>query len=304
MTLRTSISLIFYALVIVFFGFYLRDLEFAALAQLEVRWSLLALGIVLGVLQRMLFPLVWVVILRSMGAVVRDYAEYNFVYAKAWLGRYIPGKVAMIAARIYFAERLGASRAMIAVSTLLEIGVQLLVAAVVGVAAIASLGSVFDAIRQYAVATYLLIGVLAFLLLPPVFNVLLRLAYRILHRHDPGDPPHVRTATVAKGIVGFLGVSVAIGLYVNVMTAAVAPQLLEHYVFIWGMYSLAGALGMVFVFAPSGLGVREAIQLPLLCLLIPKETAVAIVVLIRLAETSVDLGFYGLSAAISRWRRR
>lgn len=297
---KTAISVLFYALVVAFLVYYLWGLELSALSAVRIGWGYLILGIALAIAQRFLFPLVWVVIVRDMGVRVRNYAEYNLVYAKAWLGRYIPGKVAMVAARIYFSERLGAPRAVITVSTLLEIGVQLLVAAVVGILGVATLGSVYEEIREFAMVTYAMIGVLSFLLFPPVFNLLLRIAYAVFDRSGKAKIPSVRTLTVTKGIVGFMVVLAMLGVYVNFMAAAIAPELLHHYVFVWGTYSLAGVLGMAFVLAPGGLGVREAIQLPLLSLLIPKEVALAVVVMNRLAETCVDLGFYALSALIAR----
>jgi uncharacterized membrane protein YbhN (UPF0104 family) len=302
MSAKTAISLLFYAVVIAFLVYYLRGLELSALSGVRIGWGYLILGIALAIAQRFLFPLVWVIIVKDMGVRVRDYAEYNLVYAKAWLGRYIPGKIAMVAARIYFSERLGAPRSVITVSTLLEIGVLLLVAAVVGILGIATLGNVYEEIREYAVITYAMIGVLSFLLLPPIFNVLLRIAFAVFDRSGKAKIPSVHTLTVTKGIVGFIVVVAVMGVYINLMAAAIAPELLDYYVFVWGTYSLAGVLGMAFVFAPSGLGVREAVQLPLLSLLIPKEVALAVVVMNRIAETCVDAGFYALSVLIARLR--
>jgi uncharacterized membrane protein YbhN (UPF0104 family) len=289
-----------------YFGLYLRNLEWHALRELEIGWTWLAAGILVGVVHRLCFPAVWVWIVSDLGVTIRRYAEYNFVYAKSWLGRYLPGKVAMVAARIYFAERLGARRSVIAVSTVMELGVQLLVAAAVGVIGIATMGDVIGVVDDYRYITYALIAIISVMLLPFVFNRLLGIGFRVLDKAKrataPTEIPEVSARTVTKGIVGNLIVAAVLGVYINLLVAAVDSSLWPYYVFIWGTYSLAGVLGMVFVLAPSGLGVREAVQLPLLTLIVSKEAALAMVVLNRLAEVAIDLIFYVLSMWLNRGR--
>jgi uncharacterized membrane protein YbhN (UPF0104 family) len=49
---------------------------------------------------------------------------------------------------------------------------------------------------------------------------------------------------------------------------------------------------MIAVFAPSGLGVRDGIQLVLLSLIFPNEIALAITIFSRLWSAAVDVLFY------------
>ncbi len=66
-----------------------------------------------------------------------------------------------------------------------------------------------------------------------------------------------------------------------------------------GAASLAGAASMLAIFAPSGIGVREGIQLVLFSLIMPKELALAVTIITRLWSVGMDFVFFGLSRLIA-----
>lgn len=300
---RRAITWAFYAVVAAILVAYLMRLDLASLASIRIGWRYFALALVVGLVQRLLIPLVWVIMLRSLGVKVRRYASFNFVYAKAWLGRYVPGKVAMIAARVYFADELGASRGAIAVSSLAELGAQLLVGGVVGLLGVASIAGSSDTIAPYMPLIYGLIAALGVLLWPSVFNRLMRLLYKVFRRPTEGMP-EVSVRTLAAAVCGFVVVFGVTGIFAVLLAASVNPVAFDHALFVFGVYALAGVLGMAFVFAPSGLGAREAVQLPLFALVFSPEDAVAIVLVSRVAELATDALFYGASALWSRLATR
>lgn len=301
--LRRAITIGFYGLVGALLVAYALNLDLGALASMRLGWHYLALALLVGLGQRLLIPAVWVLILRQLGVKVRRYAAFNFVYAKAWLGRYVPGKVAMVAARVYFADELGASRSVIAVSSLAEIGAQLLVSGAVGLLGIASLAGSIDTIAPYVPLTYALMVGLALFLWPPIFNASMHLLFR-LFRRSTADMPRVTAGALAWAVGGFLVVSVATGGLAILLAASVDPIAFDYPFFVWGAYSLASVLGMAFVFTPSGIGAREAIQLPLFALVLSPEAALAFVILSRLTELAMDGLFYGVSALWSRLASR
>jgi hypothetical protein len=299
---RRVVTVVFYAIVAALLALYVARMDFAALARIRIDWRWFGTALVVGVAQRLLIPLTWVLMLRNLGVNVGRYANFNFVYAKAWLGRYMPGKVAMVAARVYFAEELGASRRVVAVSSVAELGAQLLVMASAGVIGIASLARSFETFAPYRPVTYAMIGVLAFVLWPPVFNRLMRFAFVLLRRPVDAQPT-VSAGTLAWAVLGFSWVSAATGVLAVLLAASVDPVAFEYPVFIWGAYNIAGALGMAAVFAPSGLGAREAVQMPLFLLVFSPEAALAIAVVSRLAELVIDALFYGVSMLAARRAR-
>lgn len=301
--MRRAITWAFYAAVAAVLVVYVARIDFASLASIRIGWHYLALALVAGLGQRLLIPLVWVLMLRSLGVKVRRYASFNFVYAKAWLGRYVPGKVAMVAARVYFADELGASRSVIAISSVAEIGAYLFVTGAISLLGVASIAGSNDAIAPYLPLTYAFIAALAVLLWPPIFNGLMRLLFK-LFRRPTADMPLVTARTLAWAVAGFLVVSVITGVLAVLLAASVDPVAFDHAFFVWGAYSLASVLGMAFVFTPSGIGAREAIQLPLFALVVSPEAAVAIALVSRVAELAADALFYGVSALWSRLAAR
>lgn len=56
---------------------------------------------------------------------------------------------------------------------------------------------------------------------------------------------------------------------------------------------------MLAIFAPSGIGVREGIQLVLFSLIMPKELALAVTIITRLWSVGMDFVFFGLSRLIA-----
>src|SRR5690242_13319516 len=95
---RWLISTVFFGLILLFLVIYIRSLDWNTLTSLDVDWSKLGIAVVLGLLFLFLGAYIWRVILKALGATnVPDFPTTNAVYAKAWMGRYIPGTVTWIA---------------------------------------------------------------------------------------------------------------------------------------------------------------------------------------------------------------
>jgi uncharacterized membrane protein YbhN (UPF0104 family) len=75
-------------------------------------------------------------------------------------------------------------------------------------------------------------------------------------------------------------------------------DLTSNYFYLVGAGALAGSIGMLAVFAPSGLGVREGILVVFLSALFPREAILMILVVMRLTATVADLGFFLVSKGI------
>lgn len=67
-----------------------------------------------------------------------------------------------------------------------------------------------------------------------------------------------------------------------------------------GAFNLAGAIGMLAIAVPSGLGVRDGIQLILLGVIMPPEIALAITVAARLWSLLIDVLFFVIAAVLHR----
>ncbi|MBI2308628.1 MAG: hypothetical protein HYU78_15175 [Rhodocyclales bacterium] len=214
------------------------------------------------------------------------------VYAKSLLGRYIPGKIFMFAARGTASRQLGLSLPQILSTSVAE--------AILALLAAATVGSVLILLSGTLGATPQVIGALS---LPIMLGtVVFRLA----------DPLRLLQIVSGRGprCDWFLGWSrqVTVLALRRACLFALAAQLLSGAGFLawaltapvmisWsdglrvaGSFPLAGVVG-VLALTPAGIGFREAAQLPLIGKLFDNEEFALLIVGARLLELVADLGF-------------
>jgi uncharacterized membrane protein YbhN (UPF0104 family) len=295
------IPLVFYVLLIAFLVLYLRSVDFSKLTHLHLSWWYLGLASLLSLCSRYLGTFTWLVILRSLGARnVHLQKQLIYVYAKAWMGRYIPGTAPWILGKIYFASKHGISKQKLAISSLLEGGLEIVTLLVFSLALL-----IFDQ-RLNVLGTgfkVLMVGVAVtgiVVLIPAVFNRLIRAAYRLIRRKDIEGEHLATNQTILRGTSLYLFNSMINGTSLFFIAKGVDPALAFHNItFAMGAASLAGAASMLALFAPSGLGVREGIQLVLFSLIMPRELALAVTIITRLWSVGLDFVFFGLSRLIA-----
>ncbi len=292
----------YYAALAVFVVLYVRRLDFTVLAGWTVDLRFLAAATVFALAYRAWGVFTWTEMLRGLGArITSPPAEIAYVYAKAWMGRYLPGKVTWILGKVWFGAGLGISPERLAVGALVEATQQI---AITMLLALALLGldprlDVFSTAQRGA----LVAGAVALLLMmhPRLFNWAISQARGLLRRPTGEAVAVVRGATLFYG-AGLQTVAFLItGLSYFLLARAVDATLsVSHLPFIIGTFNLAGAIGILAVFAPSGLGVREGVQLLLLPLVMPAELALVLTAVTRLWSTGVDLLFFALTQLLRR----
>jgi uncharacterized membrane protein YbhN (UPF0104 family) len=292
-----AIPPLFYALLVLFLVLYLHSVDFSKLAHLHLNWWYLLLASILALATRYLGTYTWVVILRTLGAQNLHLSkQLMYVYAKAWMGRYIPGTAPWILGKIYFASQHGISKQKLTIGSLLEAGIQIVTLLVFSLALLLFdkrldvLGTDFK-VLMVAVAV---VGIIT--LVPVVFNKLFGIAYRVLRRKQIEREHLASGRTIAYGSLLYLFNAILNGLSLFFIAKGVDPGLAySNIIFAMGAASLAGAASMLAVFAPSGLGVREGIQLVLFALIMPKELALAVTIATRLWSVGMDVVFFGAS---------
>ena len=300
--LKRFIAPIFIILIIIFFALYLKDIDYKAFSGLHFLWPPLIAGTLISLAFRYWGVFIWRTILSDLGArSLPPFSVLSDVYAKAWMGRYIPGTVTWIAGKIYMANKLGISKSRLTVSAILEAGVQIVATLSLSLFILA-LDPRLDVISNQAKLLLLALAIASLVaLLPPILNRVLAFVFQAVRKKEAYD--ELRTngrATFKSFILYVIGAFIAGSSYF-LLTAALYPQIgIESYWYIVGAFTLAGALGMATPLVPSGLGVRDGVQLVLLSLIMPKEIALAITVFSRLWSAAVDVIFYLVSRVISR----
>lgn len=296
------LTILFYVVLAYFFIKYIASLDFSTLAHAQFMPLYAVYAAITALAARYLMSYIWVRILRSLhGTGVSWSRNLIYVYAKSWLGRYVPGKLPWILGKIYFASKYGIPKDKLAVSSLLEAGIQTVSMIVFSMLILAfdSRLNVID--NQISVLMYVSGFVGIALLVPPVFNYVLKTTYRVIKKGKAIAHVDVSWSTIIHGSWQYMAVSVLSGLSLFFLAKSVYPELqMEHMLFIIGAGTLASVVGMLAIFTPSGLGVREGIMLALLAVILPPEIALVIVVATRLWEVVMDGMFFIVSLLLQK----
>lgn len=297
---KTAFKLIpwvFYGLLLVFLVLYLRSIDYSKLADISISWPFVLIATAFALAFRYWGAYIWVVLLRSLGAAnVRLNRTLIYIYAKSWLGRYIPGTAPWILGKIYFASQQGISKNKLAVSSLLEGALQIIVQFLFALALLA-----FDPrldIISGQIKLLILVAIVGCVvaLVPAVFNKLVGSAYQLIKKKPFAREHYASGRTIGKGFTLYIVGALLSSLSLFFIAKAVYPALgYDQLLFVMGVGTLSGAVSMVAIFAPSGIGVREGIQLALLSLIMPTEYALVITVVTRVWSVGVDIVFFILS---------
>jgi uncharacterized membrane protein YbhN (UPF0104 family) len=77
----------------------------------------------------------------------------------------------------------------------------------------------------------------------------------------------------------------------------------KYIIFLTGALAISSTLGLIAIFAPSGLGVREGALVYLLSSIMPTPVAVIISILTRIWMTLIEIGLIGMVYLISRFQK-
>jgi uncharacterized membrane protein YbhN (UPF0104 family) len=228
---------------------------------------------------------------------------------KSWyysqLGKYLPGKVWLFLGRFYFYDSEGKSKKALTVALYFETLTMIMAASLVFLFSLLFLREVKPFYSGISPMALIPVFVVAFLFLHP--KVLETLFNRIL-RYLKREP--IALAISYPEVLGILGVCVlswvagGIGFYFFVDGVFPVPP--RYFLFLTGALAISSTLGLVALFAPSGLGVREGVLVYLLSAMMPVPVAVILSVLTRLWMTFIEIGMIGVVYLMDqlRWKKR
>ena len=235
---------------------------------------------------------VWYLITLKLGIALslRETLE-GWFYSQ--LGKYLPGKVWILLGRFYCYESKGRSKRIISIALYLETVTLLIAAGLLSLLALVSFrgeGPLNAGNQLWGVVSFL-----AFALFFSHPRILERLLNGVLVRlkREPFSLSisyfNVLRFTFLSIIVWLVG---GIGFYVFV--DSIFPVPFTHFMFLTGALALSSTLGLLALFAPSGLGVREGVLVYLLTFIMPGSVAVIISVATRLWMTLIEIGLVGM----------
>jgi uncharacterized membrane protein YbhN (UPF0104 family) len=200
------------------------------------------------------------------------------------LAKYIPGGIWTPAARVVAARRAGITDApLVTVSILLEAGISAVAGVIVFVVSLAWTEEV-----KAPILPIVLFAVIITTLLHP--RIFCPLASRVLRRFGHPALRPLRTTTMAflLAFYSFTWVVGGLALWLMLRSVGAHPPI-STIVFLGGTAAVGAIVAVVSIFAPSGLGPRDASMYGLMLAVVPAGAALGATVLNRVAITLVEL---------------
>lgn len=240
----------------------------------------------------------WHYITKLNGCSIKyDKAVTSYLYSI--LGKYIPGKVFMLAARLTYYKEEDAPLSKVTVCFLIENVCTLLGAAMIFLVSLFFFPN--DLLSDYMWLTVLLIVAFFVCIHPKVINFFLRIAGKLLKK-DLTIP--MSYPQMLKAVLLFIGNWLIVGAGFIILVKSIYPELLaSQMLYCAGVWGISAIMGILALFAPSGLGVREGIIVAALSLIMPVEYAVVVSVVSRLWQTIPELVLVALSFIYSKVKK-
>jgi uncharacterized membrane protein YbhN (UPF0104 family) len=225
---------------------------------------------------------------------------------KTWLysqlGKYLPGKIWLLLGRIYYYESRGKSKKSISVALYFEMVTVIVAAGLIFLAALIFHREIWLFYSWRQSGWLVLLFLLGFISLHP------RVLQKILNwtlvqfKREPvslsisySDILWILFVCIVSWVVG------GVGFYLFV--DSVYPVSSKYIIFLTGALAISSTLGLIAIFAPSGLGVREGVLVYLLSFTMATPVAVIISILTRLWMTLIEMGLIGVIYLFGKFQK-
>lgn len=299
--IKKSLLGLFYLAIIVFIVKYFLSLDISSILQIKVNWVLVIVATLIRVCSLLILPLSWKCLLNHFMNDKLSIDKLYMIYAKSWLGRYIPGKVAWIGGKIYFAAKEKIDTNVAVITSFLDSVLQVFSCMIVGIIFLVFTDT--TQINQNTVyMLYMMTIVMLIALIPPIFNRVVSVGYKLMKHKPLGKEYWMNGQTLFKSTSLVVVSKLVSGIGTSCIIWALYPQLtFAEFVFSIGVFSVSTAIGMAALFAPAGLGVKESMQLLLLAIIVPKEIGAITVTLVSVQSVFIDIAFYLIAKALLKF---
>ena len=240
------------------------------------------------------FP-VWREVLHGLG-VEMSWALGSRVFFVSQLGKYVPGSVWPVIMQMEAGKARGASRRTMLAANLITLAMGCCIGLLI--ACVFLPGYDASALAHYWWVLFALPFLLA-VLHPRALPGLLDRVFVLVHRPPLNERLEVRSAARAScwSVVSWAG----LGLQLGILTNGVDHRGASAFLLSIGAVALAVPLGVLFIPAPAGAGIRDVVLVLVLTVILTPGQALAVVVASRVLLIGCDLSLAGLSMIARRW---
>jgi glycosyltransferase 2 family protein len=295
------IEKVFVLLIIVFLIKYLTNIDWVSIKKIEVNYFIIVVATAIYLFNRFLLPLCWLILLNGFGYKIKNIKEMYYVYSKAWLGRYIPGKITWIGGRVLFGRKMNIPKSILGITSLLEIYIQIVASFIFSFLSIGLSGYLSNldfVIKIFFIVSFFLFALLMF---PNLYISITTFLYKKVRKKDL-EFIKLKINFLLKTFFIYLVVLTIGGLSLNLIVFSFTKEIdVQLFLYISGIYSLSGVLGILTFFAPSGIGVREGIQIALLKPIFGK-VVIVISILARIISVIDDIFFFFIANVFNKMK--
>lgn len=259
------------------------------------------IGIMLFVLSVVISGLLWRKVLNAL-VPSKNVSRFDAVriHIASWLLKYIPGQAGSYINKLAWATSRGYSKKALTNSFIYENALLLFASIVLSVPIVVfSLGEQASADLTLFVPLLVVLPLLV-ILHRGIFYGLVSAAYKKLRKQEISKELFLKSSEVAGLLFQYLAPRVAIGAGFVFIANSLVPVEASDYIPLAAIYILAGAVGLLAVFVPSGLGVREAVIVLLASAYMSPAQAVVVAVAARFYATIADLLLAGIYLVLNK----
>ncbi len=243
----------------------------------------------------------WYLITLRLGIAI-SWGETLEGWFTSQLGKYLPGKIWLLLGRFTYYESRGKSKKIISVALYFETVTLLVAAGLIFLGTFPffrEMGPFYSGKQSWWL---ILLCLFAFIFLHPWVLQKILNWFLLKFKRDPISLsisyPNILWILI---VCIFVWVVEGFGFYLFI--DSITPVSEKYILFLTGALAISTTLGLIAIFAPSGLGVREGALVYLLSLMMATPVAVVISILTRLWMTLIEIGLIGMVYLFGRFRK-
>lgn len=230
-----------------------------------------------------------------------SFREIFYINSLSWISKYLPGKIAMILTKVLYLNEKWIPKRTSFISCIYEHIFQI----------IASFFISFPFIIYYFSGgennNYIYLSIVFFIwfivsIHPFIFNNGLNILLKILKKEPVEKKQFLGISSIIKYLFGYSLSMIVKGISFAFLVLSITSIGVWDIPFLIFAWVFAGVVGIVSIFAPNGLWVREWVLAFLLQFILPVEISIIISILSRLWSTLCD-GVIGLYVGIEKFRK-
>lgn len=297
--IKVFVKCLYLILVFIFLGRFLWDnYDTYKVLDITIEWKIFSVAMVFNFIYKVFLASLWhyITVLNHCNI---GYLDAIIAYFCSILGKYIPGKVFMLAARVSVYEKRDIPVSKVAISFLLENICTLFGAAFLFIISLFFFSN--SLLINYRWSAGLLIILFLIVINPGIMNCFLGIIGKLLKKRY-----HVFISyqQMLKVVLLFILNWIILGIGFYMLICSIYPIEVSLFLYTSGVFGLSIIIGILAIFAPSGMGIREGILIVGLSVIMPQEYAVIISVVSRLWMTISELAIIGIAWFLTHnfWR--